>query len=104
MRVYPLTETSLIVHWLTAEHGRIATVAKGARRIKSPFRGKLDIFFKVRMSYTRSARSDLHTLKEVKLLESHEQLRREPGNLQQAAYCAALQHIGQVYSLRGIFP
>ena len=28
LRTRPLTETSLIVHWLTAEAGRVATVAK----------------------------------------------------------------------------
>ena len=44
LRIRPLTETSLIVHWLTPEFGRVATVAKGARRPKSPFAGKLDIF------------------------------------------------------------
>jgi len=32
LRVRPLTETSLIIHWLTPALGRIATVAKGARR------------------------------------------------------------------------
>ena len=37
LRTRPLTETSLIVHWLTPDFGRIATVAKGARRPKSPF-------------------------------------------------------------------
>ena len=36
LRVRPLTETSLIVHWLTTEHGHFGTVAKGARRAKSP--------------------------------------------------------------------
>ena len=45
LRTRPLTETSLIVHWLTPDFGRIATVAKGARRIKSPFLGKLDLFY-----------------------------------------------------------
>ena len=45
LRTRPLTETSLIVHWLTADHGRLSTVAKGAKRPKSPFRGKLDLFF-----------------------------------------------------------
>jgi recombinational DNA repair protein (RecF pathway) len=32
LRIRPLTETSLIVHWLTPDLGRLATVAKGARR------------------------------------------------------------------------
>ena len=30
LRTRPFTETSLIVNWLTAEQGRISTVAKGA--------------------------------------------------------------------------
>ena len=46
LRTRRLTETSLIVHWLTAEEGRVATVAKGALRPKSPFRGKLDLCYK----------------------------------------------------------
>ena len=45
LRTHPLTETSLIVHWLTPDFGRIATVAKGARRPESPFLGKLDLFY-----------------------------------------------------------
>ena len=40
LRVRPLTDSSLIVHWLTQEHGRLSTVAKGARRPKSALRGK----------------------------------------------------------------
>jgi DNA repair protein RecO (recombination protein O) len=43
-RTRSLTETSLIVQWLTPHLGRLATVAKGARRVKSPFHGKLDLF------------------------------------------------------------
>jgi len=90
LRTRPLTETSLIVNWLTAEAGRIATVAKGARRPKSPFRGKLDLFFVADLTFTRSRRSDLHTLKEVRLQETHESLRRDVDRLQQAAYAVAL--------------
>ncbi len=44
LRTRPLTETSLIVNWLTLELGRVSTVAKGARRAKSLFRGKLDLY------------------------------------------------------------
>ena len=67
LRTRPLTETSLIVHWLTAESGRVATVAKGARRPKSPFAGKLDLFYVADFSFSRSRSSQLHTLREVKL-------------------------------------
>lgn len=90
LRTRPLTETSLIVHWLTPDFGRIATVAKGARRANSPFRGKLDLFFLADFSFSRSRRSELHTLREVSLLETHKALREQLALLQQASYCAAL--------------
>ena len=90
LRTRPLTETSLIVNWLTVEQGRISTVAKGARRPKSPFAGKLDLFYLADLSFARSRRSELHTLREVSLRETHAALRTELGYLQQAAYCAAL--------------
>ena len=90
LRTRPLTETSLIVQWLTPEFGRISTVAKGARRPKSPFLGKLDLFYEADFSFSRSRRSELHTLREVSLRETHEALRRDLGLLQQAAYCARL--------------
>jgi DNA repair protein RecO (recombination protein O) len=88
LRTRPLTETSLIVHWLTPELGRIATVAKGARRPKSPFAGKLDLFYAAEFSFSRSRSSDLHNLREVKLLETHGAIRTDIGKLQQAAYAA----------------
>ena len=90
LRTRPLTETSLIVQWLTPDLGRVATVAKGAHRPKSPFRGKLDLFYLADFSFSRSRRSELHTLREVSLRETHSGLRKDLGRLQQAAYCAAL--------------
>src|SRR5689334_15387363 len=90
LRTYPLTETSLIVHWLTHDFGRIATVARGALRAKSSFRGKLDLFHRCDLLFTRSRRSELHTLKEVELLDTHPALRRDYERLQKAVYAAAL--------------
>ena len=90
LRTRPLTETSLIVQWLTPDAGRLSTVAKGARRPKSPFRGKLDLFYVADFSFSRSRRSELHTLREVSLRETHSGLRKDLGLLQQASYCAAL--------------
>ena len=77
LRTRLLTETSLIVHWLTAKSGRIATVAKGARRAKSPFLGKLDLFYEADFSFGRSRRSDLHILREVILRETHGAIRTD---------------------------
>jgi DNA repair protein RecO (recombination protein O) len=90
LRTRLLTETSLIVHWITRESGRIATVAKGARRPKSPFRGKLDLFYLADITFQRSRRSDLHLLREVALRETYPALRHDLGRLRQAAYAAVL--------------
>ena len=67
LRLRPLKDTSLIVHWLTPEYGRFATTAKGCRRAKSPFRGKLDLLFEANIAFRRSRHTDLHTLTEVNL-------------------------------------
>jgi len=88
LRTRPLTETSLIVHWLTPELGRVATVAKGARRPKSPFAGKLDLFYAADFSFSRSRHSELHNLREVKLHGTHGAIREDIVKLQQAAYAA----------------
>jgi DNA repair protein RecO (recombination protein O) len=90
LRTRLLTETSLIVHWLTAEAGRLATVARGARQAKSPFRGKLDLFHEADLAFRRSARSELHTLTEVVLRETFPALRVDWQRLNQAAYGVAL--------------
>ncbi len=107
LRTRPLTETSLIVQWLTPQLGRLATVAKGARRSKSPFQGKLDLFYLLDFSFSRSRRSELHTLREVTLRQTHPELRQELGYVQQLSYCTALiEHatetetpLGGVYEL-----
>jgi DNA repair protein RecO (recombination protein O) len=90
LRVRPLTDTSLVVHWLTAEQGRIATVAKGARAAGSAFAGKLDLFFLAEFSFARSRRSELHILREVVVLDHHAGLRADYGRLAQASYAVSL--------------
>src|SRR5262245_8073496 len=90
LRTRLLTETSLIVHWLSPELGRLATVAKGARRPKSSFQGKLDLFYTCDFSFARRKRSELHTLREVVVKDRHERLRHDLGWVQQASYAAAL--------------
>ncbi|HXB60462.1 MAG TPA: DNA repair protein RecO [Candidatus Acidoferrales bacterium] len=89
LRTRPLTETSLIVHWLSPNLGRLATVAKGARRAKSPYVGKLDLFYEADFSFSRSRSSELHTLREVRLRKTNSALREDILKLRQAAYAAA---------------
>jgi DNA repair protein RecO (recombination protein O) len=86
LRTRPLTDTSLIVRWLTPQFGRISTVAKGARRTKSAFAGKLDLFYEADFSFARSRKSDLHILREVNLRGTNKFLRDDILKLHRAAY------------------
>lgn len=90
LRTQPLTDTSLIVHWLTRSAGRVQTVARGARRPKSPFHGRVDFGYVARFSFQRSRRSELHTLREIQVIEYHAALRQSLDRLRRAAYCARL--------------
>lgn len=85
-----LTETSLIVTWLTERHGKLKTVAKGARQPKSRFAGRLDLFYVCEIDFARSRRSELHTLREVILRNAHEGLRADPERVALAAYFVEL--------------
>ena len=76
IRRIPLTESSLIINWCTEDHGILKTVAKGARRPKSPFAGKLDLFCEAEFAIIRSKKSDLHPLRELSLTSLRSGLRQ----------------------------
>jgi DNA repair protein RecO (recombination protein O) len=57
---YPFKETSLVLELYTRSTGRVAVVARGARRPKSALRGVLLAFQPLLVSW--SGKSDLHTL------------------------------------------
>ncbi len=67
LRKIAWSETSLIAVWLTERFGAVRTVARGARKPKSAFAGKLDLFYTADISFTISRQGDLHTLREVSL-------------------------------------
>ena len=90
IRLTKLTETSWIVHWCTLEDGLIKTVAKGARRPKSPFAGKLDLFFEAELNWVRSRKSELHTLREVAVMDYRENLRKRYVDTVTASYFVGL--------------
>ncbi len=90
LRRTKLSDTSLIIGWWTEAHGKIKTVAKGARRQKSPFAGKLDLFFEADIQFVRARRSDLHTLREVALRKTNEGVRLHLKNVRLASYFVEL--------------
>jgi DNA repair protein RecO (recombination protein O) len=90
LRKTKLTETSLVLTWFSQGHGKIKTVAKGARQPKSRFAGVLDLFFSCEIQFSRSRKSDLHILREAVLLHTHEGLRGDFRRVAMAAYFVEL--------------
>jgi DNA repair protein RecO (recombination protein O) len=93
LRKRKFSDTSLIVSWCTESFGCVQTMAKGARRPKSPFGGKLDLFFEAEISIVRSRKSDLHTLTEVVLKSPFPGIRTNYLRTQTAAYFVELIEI-----------
>ena len=90
LRVQPVTESSLLVLWFTREFGKLKTLAKGARRPKSPMRGRLDLFYEDEIAFLRSRRSDLHLLNECFLENPHPALRASVPVLTAASHVCEL--------------
>jgi DNA repair protein RecO (recombination protein O) len=90
LRKQPVTESSLIVTWYTREFGKLKTMAKGARRPKGPFQGKIDLFYRDEILFLRSRRSDLHLLHDCFLESPHKKLRDSVEALTAASYIGEL--------------
>lgn len=71
------SESSLIVSWLTRGHGLVRTLAKGARRPRQKFHGRLDLFQRSALAFTPSRRSHLHTLADVETLDANRTIRTD---------------------------
>ncbi len=90
VRLTKLTDTSLIAHWFTEDAGLLKTVARGARRPKSAFAGKIDLFFTGEISVARARRGSLDTLREVQLRNCRDALRKSWPATRMAGYFCRL--------------
>lgn len=90
IRRQPFSNTSLIVRWLTRDHGIVTTMAKGAAAQRSKWRACLDLYHHCELHYRRSRTAEMHTLTEATLLAAHVGLRGEYARLLAANYFAAL--------------
>ncbi|MFH1023990.1 MAG: DNA repair protein RecO [Planctomycetota bacterium] len=88
LRVYPYSETSLILTCLAARHGRMQVLAKGARRPKNPFLGNLDFLHHGEMIVSTRARSGLDILREFDLTDDFAALRRPVERFLASAFVA----------------
>ncbi|HWC85777.1 MAG TPA: DNA repair protein RecO [Solirubrobacteraceae bacterium] len=77
-------EADRILHLYTPDHGRLAAIAKGARRTRSRFGARLEPFFHVRVML-HEGRGDLFTVTSADTLTAHAALRDHAATLDAAA-------------------
>lgn len=95
IKTSPYSETSLIVSLFTLTEGKIRCIAKGARRNKSPFAGKIESLNEIEAVYTRG-RSELCTLTECSLVQSRMKMRNNFDSLKTALRIVSLLDETQV--------
>ena len=76
LHTYPFKETSLVAELFSKQFGRVATVAKGARRPRSAMRGQLQAF--QMLSATWSGKNELKTLHGLEWADTLLSLQGEP--------------------------
>jgi len=78
LRVRDFHESSKLVTFFTPEQGKVACLAKGARRLKSRFGAALDLFAQSRIIYYWRETRDLYTLSDAELTRSFSGLVQPP--------------------------
>ena len=90
LRAIPWSETSLVVTLWTRDFGRISAIAKGARRLRSPFESALDLLAHSSVVFLAKAGDVLDLLTEAKLLRRFRSSQRNLLNLYCGYYVAEL--------------
>jgi len=90
IRLTDFSETSQVAAFYTREFGRIAALAKGAKRARNNFEGRLDLLCHNRIVFARKKRTTLHILTECKLVDRFMGLRADVARLYAALYAAEL--------------
>src|SRR3954471_1880486 len=69
-------EADRVLHLYTPERGRLSAIAKGVRRAKSRFGGRLEPFFRLQL-VLYEGRSDLLTVTSAETIAGHRRLRED---------------------------
>lgn len=67
LRVVDFSETSCVVTMYTEDYGKVSALAKGARRLRSPFEGAIDLLSICRIVFLRKSVDVLDLLTEARL-------------------------------------
>ena len=81
LRSFRLGESDRVLHVYTSDQGRVGAVAKGVRKTKSRFGGRLEPFSHVELVLHRG-RGELQTVTGASLVRAHDRVRADPYRLQ----------------------
>ncbi len=81
LRSFRLGEADRVLHVYTLARGRVGAVAKGVRKTKSRFGGRLEPFSHVEL-VLHHGRGELETVTGASLVRSHDRIRSDPYRLQ----------------------
>lgn len=90
IRLTDYSETSQVAALYTREFGRMSVIAKGAKRPRNNFEGRLDLLCHTRIVFAQKKRTTLHILTECKLVDRFRGLRADVERLYAALYAAEL--------------
>jgi DNA repair protein RecO (recombination protein O) len=84
LRTFRYGEADRILHLYSAERGRVGAIAKGVRRVKSRFGGRLEPFFRVNL-VLHEGRGELCTVTQAETVAAHPALRERRASLERAS-------------------
>src|SRR5271154_5504934 len=87
-------EADRILHLYTPDRGRVSAIAKGVRRARSRFGGRLEPFFRLRIEL-HEGRSELLTVPGAQTVDGHARLRGDAHALDAAA--RACDAVGRLF-------
>ena len=90
IRQADFSETSRVVTFFTREWGKVSALAKGCRRLKSPFEAALDLLTVCRIVFLRKSSSSLDILTEAQLVSRFRPIGRDLNKLYGGYYLAEL--------------
>src|SRR5919202_790211 len=97
-------EADRILHLYTPHRGRVSAIAKGVRKARSRFGGRLEPFFRLQ-AVLHEGRSELLTVTSVETVAGHPRLREHAAALDVAARCC--DAVGRLFATdephRGVY-
>jgi len=90
IRLAPYSESSRIVQWVTEDHGKIATIAKGAMRPRNELLGQFDLLYTCELIYYAKERDAVYITRACSPLEARPGFRTDWKATVAASYLADL--------------